>query len=117
MTRTIVTVLAAAFALTAAPLSAHEGHAHKVMGTVTMVHDNHVEVTDAKGKKTALTVDAKTKIWRGKSPLRIADVKVGERVSVTYEEIKSKVKTEKSKMLVKMIQLGVTPAPAKTGKE
>jgi hypothetical protein len=117
MTRTIVTVLAAVFALTAAPLGAHEGHAHKVMGTVTVVHDNHVEVTDAKGKKTELTVDAKTKIWRGKSPLRIADVKVGERVSVTYEEIKSKVKTEKSKMLVKMIQVGVTPVAAKTGKE
>src|SRR5688500_6687413 len=117
MTRTIATVLAPYFALTAAPLGAHEGHAHKDLGTATMVYDNHAEVTDAKGKKTELTVDAKTKIWRGKSPLRIADVKVGERVSVSYEEIKSKVKTEKSKMLVKMIQVGVTPAVAKTGKE
>ena len=56
------------------------------MGTVTVVHDNQVEVKDAKGKVATLTVDDKTKIWRGKSPLRIAEVKVGERVSVTYEE-------------------------------
>lgn len=116
MTRIVVTILAG-LSILATPLSAHEGHAHKVMGTVTMVHENHVEVMDAKGIKTALTVDAKTKIWRGKSALRIAEVKVGERVSVTYEEIKSKVKTDKSTMLVKMIQVGVTPGPAKTGKQ
>ena len=112
MSRILFTLLVA-FGMIAAPLSAHEGHTHKVLGTVSMIHENHVEVKDVKGKTIALTVNDKTKIWRGKSPLGIAEVKVGERVSVTYQEVKDK--AGKSSMIVKTIQVGATPTAAKSG--
>ena len=111
MTRKLARLLTAVV-LMAAPLMAHEGHAHKTMGVVTMIHENQVEVKDVKDKKTTFTVDAKTKIWRGRTALRPAEIKVGERVVVTYEQAKDKV--GKLTTVVKMIQVGVTPAPAKT---
>lgn len=36
------------------PIAAHEGHAHKTMGVVSMIHENHLEVTDLKNKKSTL---------------------------------------------------------------
>lgn len=112
MTRTFASLLAAVFIAGGTSL-AHPGHTHKVLGTVSVVHENHLEVKNVEGKAITLTVNDKTKIWRNKAPMRIADVKVGERVSVTYEE--SKDKAGQITMVVKMIQLGVTPAPAKSG--
>ena len=51
-----------------APLAlAHEGHAHKVMGTVATIHENHLEVKDKNGKITMHALDTKTKIRRGKA--------------------------------------------------
>ena len=69
---------------------AHEGHAHKTMGTVTMVHENHVEVRDVKGVVTTHLLDAKTKIKRGKAAVTLADIKVGDRVVVSTIESKDK---------------------------
>jgi len=49
MTRLFALALAAALAV--APIAyAHEGHAHKVMGTVSTIHENHLEVKDKDGK-------------------------------------------------------------------
>lgn len=69
---------------------AHEGHDHKVMGTVTMVHQNHLEVKDAKGKVTSVTLGPTTKVRRSKSVVSAADIKVGDRVVVTTRETKGK---------------------------
>lgn len=38
----------------AAPTLAHEGHAHKVVGTVTAVDATHVEVATKEGKKDSV---------------------------------------------------------------
>ena len=92
-------------------LFAHEGHAHKVLGTVTAVHDNHVEVKDKDGKVSTHALDAKTKIRRGKSAASLGDIKVGERVVVTSVETKDK--AGKAVVTVTQVDLGVTPVASK----
>lgn len=94
---------------------AHPGHAHKVMGTVTAIQDNRVEVKDAEGKTTIHLLDVKTKIRRGRAVLRAADIKVGDRVVISSVETKGA--AGKAVMTVTNVQVGVTPAttPAKKG--
>jgi hypothetical protein len=48
-------VLAAALAIPSYA-RAHEGHPHKVMGTVTMRHENHLEVKATDGKTSTVTL-------------------------------------------------------------
>ena len=49
-------------ALTIAPyVGAHEGHDHKIMGTVAAVHDNKIDVKAADGKVTTVNLSEKTK--------------------------------------------------------
>ena len=99
------------FCLTAAMLTvpaaiwAHPGHAHRTMGVVTTVHENHLEVKDPKGKATTFTLDDKTRVRRGKTILKSSDIKTGDRVIVVYTETKDK----EGKTLVKVteVQLGV----------
>jgi hypothetical protein len=67
---------------------AHEGHAHKVMGTVAALHENHLEVKAVDGKTTTITLDDKTKVFRGKAKATAQDIKPGERVIVTFVEKK-----------------------------
>ena len=62
---------------------AHEGHPHKIMGTVSMRHENHLEVKATDGKAAAITLNEKTKILRGKAKVTPDDIKPGERVVVT----------------------------------
>jgi hypothetical protein len=69
-------------------LLAHEGHAHKVMGTVVAVdaEQGRLEVKTQDGKSVALVVDQKTKYVRGKEPAAPKDVAQGSRVVVTTVE-------------------------------
>ena len=67
---------------------AHEGHARKVMGTVTMLHENHLEVKAADGKTSTITLNEKTRILRGKTQVKVEEVKPGERVVVTTTDTK-----------------------------
>jgi hypothetical protein len=83
---------------------AHPGHSHKTMGVVTTIHENHLEVKDTKGKVTPFTLDEKTRVRRGKEILKVADIKVGDRVIVAYSETKHK--DGKSTFSVTEVQLG-----------
>lgn len=69
---------------------AHEGHAHKVMGTVSTLHENHLEVKATDGKTSTITLNQKTKLLRGKAKVKVEDIKPGERVVVTATETKGK---------------------------
>lgn len=62
------------------PAVAHEGHGHKVLGTVATIQGSHLEVTDKDGKTTMHMLDAKTKIRRGRAVATLANIKVGDRV-------------------------------------
>jgi hypothetical protein len=62
---------------------AHEGHAHKIMGTVAALDAMHIEVDTADGKKESFLLAANTKYSTGKRAAVAADVKVGTRVVLT----------------------------------
>jgi len=63
-----------------AGVRAHEGHAHKVMGTVAVLDATHIEVDTKDGKKESYALSKDTKYLKGKVPALAADVKVGARV-------------------------------------
>jgi hypothetical protein len=83
---------------------AHEGHSEKVMGTVASIQDNHVMVKNTAGKTVMVMLDAKTKITRGKTTLKAADVKVGDRIVAEGP-------LEKDMLMATSLQLG-TASPA-----
>ena len=86
----IAAALLAAALLVPRYLRAHEGHVHKVMGTVATRHQNHLQVKATNGKTSTITVNDKTKILRGKTKVTLADIKEGERIVVSALETKGK---------------------------
>ncbi len=87
----VAVVLAFALALyLAGPVLAHEGHEHKVMGTVAAVDAKHIDVTTKDKHKTTIWLDGETKFLRGKSSTTVGEVKVGERVVITTVEKEEK---------------------------
>jgi hypothetical protein len=87
-------------------LFAHEGHDHKVMGTVTMAMADHIMVKDTDGKDVTIQVTKNTKV-KAKPAMKVEDIKAGTRVVVTAE-------MEKDKLIAKEIQVGAdTKAAAK----
>jgi hypothetical protein len=86
-----------------ARLYAHEGHEHKVMGTVTMAAADHVMLQDKDGKDVKIRVTDKTKI-KATPSVKVQDIKAGTRVVVTAITEKDKTMTAKS------IEVGAAPA-------
>ena len=87
-------------------LIAHDGHEHKVMGTVTMAAADHVMLQDKEGKDVTVKVTKDTKV-KSKPSMKVEQIKVGTRVVITAT-------MEKDKSLkAKTIEVGVAPAPAK----
>jgi hypothetical protein len=84
MTRTILAALVAlVFSFTFSHVAqAHEGHTHKVMGTVQAINGQHIDVKTTDGKTVTVMTDAKTTVTRGKEKLTASAVKVGDRISV-----------------------------------
>lgn len=65
-----------------AAVSAHTGHTHKVMGTISAVQDTQLEVKTTDGKVVAVTLNDKTVYRQGKAKTDETILKVGERVVV-----------------------------------
>ena len=84
---------------------AHEGHDHKVMGTVTMAAADHLMLKDKDGKDVTIHVTKATQV-KAKPPIRVEAIKPGTRVVVTAV-------MEKDKMMAKTIEVGVAAAAAK----
>lgn len=85
---------------------AHEGHLHKVLGTIASIKGGQVGITTTAGKTLTVLLDKKTTITRGTAKLDAAALKVGERLSVDYTE------TNKI-MTAQAIKLGIAPAVRK----
>jgi hypothetical protein len=102
----IVAVVLAGFLVVPAVARAHEGHAHKVMGTVASVEGNNVMVKTADGKTVMVMLDAKTAVTRGKAKLNAAAVKVGDRVVAEGPE-------EKEMIMAQTVKLGELAAASK----
>ncbi|MBI4266722.1 MAG: hypothetical protein HY657_20335 [Acidobacteria bacterium] len=96
----LVAVLAAAL-LAPAAVPAHEGHAHKVMGTVSSIDGDHVMVKTADGKSVMVMLNAKTKITQGKTSLDKTALKVGTRVVAEGTD-------NKGTITATSVQVGVT---------
>ncbi|MBI3047793.1 MAG: hypothetical protein HYY76_05735 [Acidobacteria bacterium] len=77
-------VVAALVMPAAAP--AHEGHAHKVLGTIAAVTDTQLDVKATDGKTVAVAIDAKTVYRQGKVKADAKILKLGERVVVEAEQ-------------------------------
>lgn len=104
MTRQLRAALVLALAaLAPMNIHAHEGHAHKVMGTVTSISGTDVMVKTTDGKTVMVMLNAKTKITRGKEKLTAAALKVGDRVVAEGSESKGMVTAE-------TLQLGTAAA-------
>lgn len=65
---------------------AHEGHKHRVMGTIERVEKDRLDVKDTEGKTVQLVVTDETVVQRGEKPVAGTELKVGERVVAEFEQ-------------------------------
>jgi uncharacterized Zn ribbon protein len=89
-----------------ATVLAHEGHEHKVMGTVTMAAADHVMLKDKDGKDVMVKVTKDTKV-KAKPMIKVEEIKAGTRVVITAVEEKDKSITAKA------IEVGTAAAATK----
>jgi len=100
--RTFVLALPLA-AAAIAPAAAHEGHDHKLLGTLSQVAPDSIVVKATKdGALSTVALVPATKITRGKNALMASDLKVGDRVVVN-------IGAGKAPLTAKAIQVGAAP--------
>ena len=87
--RWVVGAALAAILLIPVAARAHEGHLHRVMGTVASIDGSQVAVKTTEGKTVMVVLDGKTAVTRGKAKLTAAAVKVGDRVVVEGTQAKA----------------------------
>jgi hypothetical protein len=87
------------------PLSAlaHEGHDHKVLGTVTLAAADHVMLKDKDNKDVTVYLTRETKVLKDKKPMKVEDIKTGLRVVITATTVKE---NGVEKMVAKQVELG-----------
>ena len=95
----------ALIALAPSMAAAHEGHAHKVMGTVTSVQGSNLMVKSTDGKSVTVMIDAKTKITQGKTKVELAALKVGDRIVAEGAD-------KKGTIVATSVRVGETPVAA-----
>jgi hypothetical protein len=106
--KTLILALALLAFVVMAPSTgfAHEGHAHKVMGTVSSINGTNVMVKGTDGKEVMVMLDAKTKVTQGKATVDAKSLKVGDRVVAEGPE-------EKGMINATTVKIGEAPAAAK----
>lgn len=93
---------------------AHEGHLHKVMGTIVAADAAKLDVKGTDGKTLTLVVDGSTKVTRGTAVIRAADLKAGERVVAAYMPMKG---PKGAEMLMAKDVKAAAPASAPPAKQ
>jgi hypothetical protein len=86
-------------------LQGHEGHDHKIMGTVTMAAADHVMLKDTAGKDVTVKVTKETKV-RSKPVMKVQEIKAGTRIVITATQ-------SKEIFTAKTIDVGAAAAAAK----
>lgn len=84
----------------------HDGHVHKIMGTVTARDDKHLDVKTPSGEILSIAVNAKTSVLRGKAKTDMGEVLVGRRVVVD-------IGNGEDPLIAREIQLGPAAAAPK----
>ena len=82
---------------------AHDGHVHKVLGTVSSTDGKNLMVKTTDGKTVMVMMDAKTKITQGKTKVDAKSLKVGDRIVAEGVE-------EKEMIMATSVQVGTAPA-------
>ena len=82
MSRRAVAMVVGLLAISSGAALAHDGHAHKIMGTVTAREAKHVDVKTPSGEVLSITITDKTTVTRNKRKVDIAEVQAGRRVVV-----------------------------------
>lgn len=100
-------VVVAVIALLAPAIArAHDGHAHKAMGTVSAIDGNHITVKTADGKMVMVMLDGKTKVTQGKTKIEASALKVGDRIVAEGPE-------EKQMIMATSVRVGEVATAAK----
>jgi predicted DNA binding CopG/RHH family protein len=99
MRKVLGLLLIATFAASAA--FAHGGKSHHLLGTVKLLHENHLVVTATDGHETTVTLTDATQYEKDKKPATRAALAAGARVSIKL--------SEDDKTAVK-VKIGTTPA-------
>lgn len=107
-TRPAIALLVMAFVFSPIVL-AHEGHLHRLMGTVAAVHGERLQIKATTGKVSEVVLNGKTKILRGTTAQSTGDIKPGDRIVVMMTETKDQ--EGKALLTAKEIRLGPSPAP------
>ena len=82
MIKRLAAALAFIVAASLAPLLAHDGHVHRIMGTVTAKDAKHLEVKTPGGETLSIAINDKTFATRAKRKISLDEVKTGVRVVV-----------------------------------
>jgi hypothetical protein len=101
-TRAVLVALCTLSLAGAAAVSAHEGHDHKILGTVTMAAADHVMLEDREGKDVTVHVTKDTKV-RSEPAMKVEEIKAGTRVVITATQEKDK------SFKAKVIEVGAAP--------
>lgn len=86
--------------------TAHDGHAHIVMGTVTAVDAARLALKTPSGEVLSIAINAKTKILKEKKKVAVREVQVGRRVVVD-------IGNGEDPLIAREIQVGTATAAAK----
>jgi hypothetical protein len=105
MNKNLFVVIALIGALFVPTARAHEND-KTVMGTVSSITGNNLMVKTADDKSVMVMMDAKTKITKGTTKLKAAELKVGDRVVASGPE-------DKGMIMAETVKIGAV-APAKT---
>lgn len=100
--RRLIGVALAAVLLIPAATRAHEGHLHRIMGTIATIDGSNWTVKTTDGKTVKVVLNGKTTLTRSKLKLNAGAVKVGDRVVVEGTEAKATI-------TAKTVQLGEAP--------
>lgn len=103
MTRRLMLAVIATVAVFPLQALAHEGHDHKVLGTVTMAAADHVMLNDKDDKDVTVYLTRETKVLKDKKPMKVEDIKTGLRVVITATTVKE---NGVEKMVAKQVELG-----------
>jgi hypothetical protein len=87
--RRSVYAIVCALLISSPSLLAHEGHLHKVMGTVVAAEAAQLQVKGTDGKTLSLVVDKATHVIRGTQPIKVTELHAGERVVASYMPMKA----------------------------
>lgn len=84
MRKILAFLLIATFAAGAA--FAHGGKSHKLLGTVKLLHENHLVVTATDGHEVTVTLTEATQYEKDKKAAKRSDLAPGVRVSIQLTE-------------------------------